>query len=188
MIEFLRGFGALGAGMRYEGGPNRGYTVPPGAGLEAGSVGPPPSVPDLLASQLGFYFPFESTWDQAMLMFQPVGGMDRIPYALADAIDGADPLRRRGAEAITIRDARRRGHLPGTATRHTGDRRRLLHLHDPAARAGRRSRRNLSTAVQVDIAALPAAVAWPRWVSSSSAASGRRTRASSAASPTPTWT
>jgi monoamine oxidase len=43
---------------------------------------------DLLASQLGFYFPFELEWDQAMLMFQPVGGMDRIPRALADAIKG----------------------------------------------------------------------------------------------------
>ena len=104
MIEFLRGFGALGPGMRYEGGPNRGYSVPPGAGLEAGTVEPPPSVSDLLASQLGFYFPFESTWDQAMLMFQPVGGMDRIPHALADAIGG--PIRY-GIEVrgITIRDA-----------------------------------------------------------------------------------
>src|SRR5207249_4032225 len=27
-------------------------------------------------------------WDQAMMMFEPVGGMDRIPHALADAIRG----------------------------------------------------------------------------------------------------
>jgi monoamine oxidase len=104
MVEFLQGFGALGPGMRYQGGPNRGYSVPPGAGLEAGALEAPPSVSDLLASQLGFYFPFESTWDQAMLMFQPVGGMDRIPHALAAAIEG--PIRY-GIEVrgITIRDA-----------------------------------------------------------------------------------
>ena len=91
--------------MRYEGGPNRGYITPPGAGLEAGTVdGPPPSVSDLLASQLGFYFPFEQTWDQAMLMFQPVGGMDRIPYALAEAVDG--PIRYgQAVKSITVRDA-----------------------------------------------------------------------------------
>ena len=106
MVEFLRGFGALGPGMRYEGGPNRGYIVPPGAGLEAGTVdGPPPSVSDLLASQLGFYFPFEQTWDQAMLMFQPVGGMDRIPYALAEAIDGPIRYGVRRSRSITVRDA-----------------------------------------------------------------------------------
>ncbi|MDF2733713.1 MAG: L-amino-acid oxidase [Chloroflexota bacterium] len=88
MVEFLRGLGALGPEDRYVGGASRGYVVPPGAGLQAGAVDAPPALSDLLASQLGFYFPFEHEWDQAMLMFQPVGGMDRIPRALADAITG----------------------------------------------------------------------------------------------------
>jgi monoamine oxidase len=43
---------------------------------------------DLLAARLGYYFPFEVEWDQAMMMFEPVGGMDRIPYALAARIRG----------------------------------------------------------------------------------------------------
>ena len=104
MVEFLRGFGALGPGMRYEGGPSRGFANPPRAGLERGTLEDPPALPDLLASQLGFYFPFEDSWDQAMLMFQPVGGMDRIPHALAGAIRGRI---RYGTEvrAITVRDA-----------------------------------------------------------------------------------
>ena len=88
MVEFLRGLGALGPEDKYVGGASRGYVVPPGAGLQAGAVDAPPALSDLLASQLGFYFPFEHEWDQAMLMFQPVGGMDRIPRALADAITG----------------------------------------------------------------------------------------------------
>jgi len=44
---------------------------------------------DLLGSGVGRNFAFEAGWDQAMLMFQPVGGMDAIPIALADAIRGA---------------------------------------------------------------------------------------------------
>jgi monoamine oxidase len=88
MVDFLRGLGALGPNDKYVGGGQRGYVVPPGAGLQAGTSEPPPPLSDLLTSQLGFYFPFELEWDQAMLMFQPVGGMDRIPRALADAIKG----------------------------------------------------------------------------------------------------
>ena len=88
MVDFLRGLGALGPGDKYAGGGRRGYTVPPGAGLQAGSSEAPAALAELLTSQLGFYFPFELEWDQAMLMFQPVGGMDRLPRALADAIRG----------------------------------------------------------------------------------------------------
>jgi monoamine oxidase len=88
MVDFLRALGALGPDDAYVGTDRRGYEVPPGAGLQAGATIPPSGLSDILASQLGFYFPFESLWDQAMLMFQPVGGMDRIPRALADAVRG----------------------------------------------------------------------------------------------------
>ncbi len=88
MVDFLRGLGALGSDDRYLGGGRGGYVVPPGAGLQAGSAESPSTLSDVLASQLGFYFPFELEWDQAMLMFQPVGGMDQIPRALADVIKG----------------------------------------------------------------------------------------------------
>jgi monoamine oxidase len=88
MVDFLRGLGALGPADEYIGSGRRGYAVPPGAGPQPGAMEPPPALSDVLASQLGFYFPFELEWDQAMLMFQPVGGMDRLPRALADAIRG----------------------------------------------------------------------------------------------------
>jgi monoamine oxidase len=88
MVEFLRAFGALGPDDRYVGSGRRGYAVAPGAGPQVGLFEPPLGLSDLLASRLGFYFPFELEWDQAMPMFQPVGGMDRLPYALAASIRG----------------------------------------------------------------------------------------------------
>lgn len=80
IIAFLRNFGAIGTqaqGYAYTGGSRRGYDETPGIG--PGSVsGPPPSLTDLFQSALGNNFSFEFGWDQAMLMFQPVGGMDQI--------------------------------------------------------------------------------------------------------------
>ena len=51
-----------------------------------GTTASPYALSDLLASQVGQNFAFEFGWDQAMLMFQPVGGMDRIAYALEQAV------------------------------------------------------------------------------------------------------
>ena len=84
----------------------------------------------MLASQIGFHFPFELEWDQAMLMFQPVGGMDRLPRALADAIKGrirygvevAGIANRPDGVAITFSEG-------DEAARGRG---RLLRLHHPA--------------------------------------------------------
>jgi monoamine oxidase len=90
LIAFLRNLGALGTretGFKYTGTSRRGYAVDPGAGTQSGEVlGPPHALNAVLESGIGNYFSFEFGWDQAMLMFQPVGGMDRIPYALAKAI------------------------------------------------------------------------------------------------------
>ncbi|MFC0527066.1 flavin monoamine oxidase family protein [Phytohabitans kaempferiae] len=90
LLSFLRGFGSIGGradGWRYTGSTRRGYEVDPGAGFEAGTPKLPPyALSDVLASGVGQYFSFEFGWDQAMLMFQPVGGMDRIAYALEEAV------------------------------------------------------------------------------------------------------
>jgi monoamine oxidase len=100
LLEFLRTTGALGAQDRYAGGPERGYQActSPGAGLQAGVVDPPFGLSDLLklsttgALNLGLFLAlFEYDWHQAMPMFEPDGGMDRIPTALAHALSG--PIR-----------------------------------------------------------------------------------------------
>ena len=88
LLEFLTSFGALNPQGRYGGSDRRGYSIPPGAANQSGVVGEPYRLSDLLAANFGVYFPFELGWDQAMMMFQPVGGMDRIPHALATALRG----------------------------------------------------------------------------------------------------
>lgn len=88
LVELLRQLGALGPDDRYVGSERRGYDDPPSAGPRPGVVGGRYRLSDLLAARLGYYFPFEVEWDQAMMMFEPIGGMDRIPYALAGRIRG----------------------------------------------------------------------------------------------------
>jgi monoamine oxidase len=96
LLTFLRGFGAIGArtdGWAYAGTEHRGFTVDPGAGEQEGTIlGPPPPLSQVFASNVGRYFSFEFGYDQAMLMFQPVGGMDQIPRALTRAV-GAHRVR-----------------------------------------------------------------------------------------------
>ncbi|MFG1811893.1 flavin monoamine oxidase family protein [Streptomyces sp. NPDC049040] len=89
LVEFLADYGALGEGFAYTGGSRRGFSVYPGA---AGTPGVPygdlPTASQIFATGVGRYFSFESEFDQAMPMFQPVGGMDAIPRALARAVGG----------------------------------------------------------------------------------------------------
>jgi len=104
LLSFLSGFGAIGAktdGYAYTGSDRRGFTVDPGAADVEGTIlGPPPSLSDVLASGVGRYFSFEFGYSQAMLMFQPVGGMDAVPRALAKAV-GPDRIRT-GAKVTEI--------------------------------------------------------------------------------------
>ncbi|WP_018654995.1 flavin monoamine oxidase family protein [Actinomadura flavalba] len=90
LLAFLTDFGAIGRktdDFAYKGGGRRGYTVDPGAGHVAGTpLGDVPALADVFASGVGRAFSFEFGYSQAMLMFQPVGGMDAIPRALAKAV------------------------------------------------------------------------------------------------------
>ena len=106
LLAFLQNFGAIGGrtnGWAYTGTTRRGFASYPGAGTDAGTpLSPPPPLSDVFASNVGRTFSFEFGYDQAMLMFQPVGGMDQIPRALARAI-GADKIRLQ-AEVTEVRD------------------------------------------------------------------------------------
>jgi monoamine oxidase len=84
LLTFLRTWGDLRkSDYRYVGSFRRGFSPDPGAADDTGAVlGPPPSLSDVFASGVGQCFSFEFEYQYAMLMFQPVGGMDRIPAAL----------------------------------------------------------------------------------------------------------
>jgi monoamine oxidase len=92
LLTFLTRYGSLGSDYKYTGTEHRGFSVDPGAagtpGVELGDI---PSLAEVFASNVGRYFSFEFGYDQAMLMFQPVGGMDAIPMAFAKAI-GPDKI------------------------------------------------------------------------------------------------
>ena len=135
LIAFLRSFGAINAQNTYTGGSRRGYSVEPGAGTEAGTVlGPPFALEELLQSQIGQNFSFEFGWDQAMLMFQPVGGMDRIPYALAEAVRRTGGRIVYDAPVVEVLNTSSgvRGRLPRRLA-HPRGRGRHRGRHDPAA-------------------------------------------------------
>ena len=87
LLSFLEGFGSIGPAHTYTGGSRRGFASYPGADNDAGTPLPGPAgLSDVFAGNVGRYFSFEFGYDQAMMMFQPVGGMDRIPAALTEAI------------------------------------------------------------------------------------------------------
>ncbi|MDN0200483.1 FAD-dependent oxidoreductase [Streptomyces sp. S.PNR 29] len=90
LLTFVEDFGQIGGredGWAYRGGTRRGYRTPPGAAGDTGErYGAPPSLEDVFARASGRYISFEFDYDQAMMMFQPVGGMDRIVRAFVDRI------------------------------------------------------------------------------------------------------
>lgn len=105
LLGFLTSFGAISdkvGGFSYTGSGRRGYVVEPGAGLEGGTTETPYALSDVFASGVGNYFSFEFGFDQAMMMFQPVGGMDRIPYAFEKSI-GREKIQY-GAEVLGLRN------------------------------------------------------------------------------------
>jgi monoamine oxidase len=91
LVEFLRQFGGIvprpgskpATGWAYRGGPQRGYRVWPGSTYHAGiPAGPVPPLSAVLSYEIGEELAFETDFEQAMVMLQPVGGMDAIVSAL----------------------------------------------------------------------------------------------------------
>ncbi len=85
LLDFLSGFGDIGGSYDYAGSDRRGLRVNPG--IEEGvPLGAPPPLSEVLGYGLGRTIGFPLAYDQAMPMFQPVGGMDAIVTGLADAV------------------------------------------------------------------------------------------------------
>ena len=86
LLDYLAREGALGAGdLAYKGRSGRGYATNPGAGLVPGAGTPsdPLAFGDLLAAKVGKVYSAVQEFPMHATMFQPVGGMDRIPQAFA---------------------------------------------------------------------------------------------------------
>ena len=86
MLDFLRVYGPLDNAGKYIGSDRAGYAVPPGAGNNAGVLAKPIDMHTLLDADFWSGLLYEETYDWQATMMQPVGGMDRIPYAFSKAL------------------------------------------------------------------------------------------------------
>ncbi|MEV0322456.1 flavin monoamine oxidase family protein [Streptomyces sp. NPDC050658] len=86
LSEFLSAFGDLSGDGRYLGSARRGYSTEPGPGDVVAAETKPYAMSDVIRSGIGRNFAFEFDYNQAMMMFTPIGGMDRIYHALQDRI------------------------------------------------------------------------------------------------------
>jgi monoamine oxidase len=98
MLEFLRTYGDLSPDYFYKGSSRAGYTALPGAGPQAGDIRDPLDMHALLDAHLWDGMLYEEQFSWQATMFQPIGGMDRIPAAfekrLAPMIRFHSPVQR----------------------------------------------------------------------------------------------
>ena len=92
MVAFLRQYGDLSPDMFYKGSTRSGYKTPRGPAEMAGEKNDPIDMKTLLDLDMWSFVAFEDSFDDQATMFQPVGGMDKIPLALAKKIGGAIKL------------------------------------------------------------------------------------------------
>jgi monoamine oxidase len=83
MLAFLRIYGDLQPNYSYTGSERSGVAKLPGAGPDAEVLREPLSMHSLLDANFWMGLMYEEMFDMQATMFQPVGGMDRIPYAFA---------------------------------------------------------------------------------------------------------
>ncbi len=86
ILEFLRIYGPLDRSGKYSGSDRAGYSVDPGAGDDGGIFNQPLSMHTLLDGDFWTDLLYEEAYDWQATMMQPVGGMDRIPYAFAERL------------------------------------------------------------------------------------------------------
>ena len=86
LLDLLQDFGDLDANGKYVGTMRAGFVTPRGAGPAQHVLHQPLKLHELLAADLskGEFYDDEIDWQATM--FQPVGGMDRIPYGFARAL------------------------------------------------------------------------------------------------------
>ncbi|HEX4409078.1 MAG TPA: NAD(P)/FAD-dependent oxidoreductase [Xanthobacteraceae bacterium] len=83
LLAFLRQYGDLSPDLSYKGSTRSGYLALPGPAGEVGVKRDPVPFDTLLDADMWAGMMFEEGFDFQATMFQPVGGMDRIPMAFA---------------------------------------------------------------------------------------------------------
>ncbi|MGO8916626.1 MAG: FAD-dependent oxidoreductase [Stellaceae bacterium] len=83
MLAFLRDYGDLTEDLLYKGSSRSGYKTLPGAADRIGVPRDPLPFSTLLDEEMWNAMLFEEGFDFQATMFQPVGGMDKIPQAFA---------------------------------------------------------------------------------------------------------
>jgi monoamine oxidase len=83
MLAFLRDYGDLTEDLVYQGSSRSGYKTLPGAASRIGVPRDPLPFSTLLDEEMWTAMLFEEGFDFQATMFQPVGGMDKIPHAFA---------------------------------------------------------------------------------------------------------
>jgi monoamine oxidase len=86
MLDFLAVYGPLNKAGAYVGSDRAGMKVTPGAGKQVEVDELPLDMRTLLDGHFWWEMLYEEEWPWQATMFQPVGGMDRIPYAFAQAL------------------------------------------------------------------------------------------------------
>jgi monoamine oxidase len=99
MVAFLKTYGDLSPDLFYKGSERSGFSQTPGAGDQVGVHRDPLDLGALLDADMWNGVLFEDIIDMQATMFQPVGGMDRIPAAFEKALG---PIVRRGCVVSAI--------------------------------------------------------------------------------------
>jgi monoamine oxidase len=86
LLSFLRNYGPLDDAGKYGGSDRAGYAETAAAGDQVGVLSKPIDMHTLLDEDFWQGMLFDEQFDMQATMFQPVGGMDRIPYAFAKAL------------------------------------------------------------------------------------------------------
>jgi monoamine oxidase len=86
MLSFLETYGPLDDADKYVGSDRAGYAQTAGAGDQLGTLSKPIDMHTLLEEDFWQGILFDEQFDMQATMFQPVGGMDRIPYAFAKSL------------------------------------------------------------------------------------------------------
>jgi monoamine oxidase len=86
LAPFLKAYGDLNDAYLFKGTERSGFRTAPGAATDFGTAMDPRALTELLANDQLPSILFEDQIEMQATMFQPVGGMDRIPHAFEQAI------------------------------------------------------------------------------------------------------